>query len=85
MGNKASKQINESKRTGGKVLNLDNCDLTTFPKNLVSQFPDLLSLSLSKNLVRLIFFQYKNNKKLFINKITLLNNSLHNYLHKLAN
>ena len=51
MGNKASKIIADCKKDGGKILRLDNCDLTTFPKNLVSQFPELLTLSLNNNSV----------------------------------
>ena len=55
MGNKASKAINESKKKGGKSLNLDHCELTNLPKNITSQFPNLLSLILSNNQVIFCF------------------------------
>lgn len=63
MGNKASKAIHDSKKNGGKTLNLENCELTNLPKNITSQFPNLLFLNLSNNLVS-HFFTIRNTKSL---------------------
>lgn len=53
MRNKATKIVNDSKKKGGKSLNLDKCQLTAFPKVVTSrEFPNLLTLVLSNNSVR---------------------------------
>ena len=51
MGNGASRSLQDCKKSGGKALTLDNCSLTSFPKNVFKDFPNLETLSLNRNQV----------------------------------